>query len=97
MKVLILLSGRFPTEKAYGVTTTGTIKSLIKFGHDVHVFALSSEYEDGSIPSPFYSQHLYKENILTSSLRGIPLLAYPFPIKLLGNLADYFKVKFKRD
>lgn len=69
MKVLILLSGRFPTEKAYGVTTTGTIKSLIKFGHDVHVFALSSEYEDGSIPSPFYSQHLYKENILTSSLK----------------------------
>jgi hypothetical protein len=44
MKVGILLSGRFPTEKAYGVTTNGTIKSLLELGHEVVVYGIKSNY-----------------------------------------------------
>ena len=46
MKVIILLQGRFPTEKAYGVTTTGTIKSLLRLGCQVTVFSLGTDYEE---------------------------------------------------
>jgi glycosyltransferase involved in cell wall biosynthesis len=40
MKVLILLQGRFPTEKAYGVTTTGTVEALFRLGYQVTVFSV---------------------------------------------------------
>ena len=46
MKVLILLQGRFPTEKAYGVTTMGTIKSLLRLGHQVTVFSLTANWDE---------------------------------------------------
>ncbi len=46
MKVLILLQGRFPTEKAYGVTTTGTVKSLLRLGHQVTVFSLATNQDE---------------------------------------------------
>jgi glycosyltransferase involved in cell wall biosynthesis len=45
MKVIILLQGRFPTEKAYGVTTTGTIKSLLRLGYQVTVFSLGTDHD----------------------------------------------------
>lgn len=37
MKFYFVLSGYFPTNKAYGVTTNGTIKALKKEGHEVSV------------------------------------------------------------
>jgi glycosyltransferase involved in cell wall biosynthesis len=46
VKVGILLSGRYPTEKAYGVTTNGTIKSLVRAGHQVIVIAMASDYSE---------------------------------------------------
>ena len=44
MRIGILLSGRYPTEKAYGVTTNSTIKCLSDMGHSVYVLGLSSNY-----------------------------------------------------
>lgn len=38
--------GRFPTEKAYGVTTNGTIRALVKLGHEVTVCAIESTYAE---------------------------------------------------
>jgi len=46
MRIGILLSGRYPTEKAYGVTTNSTIKCLSEMGHTVYVVGLHSIYSE---------------------------------------------------
>lgn len=43
MLVGLFLRGRFPTEKAYGITTIGTVRSLVKLKHTVYIFCLKSE------------------------------------------------------
>lgn len=46
MRIGILLSGRYPTEKAYGVTTNSTAKCLSEMGHSVYVVGLHSSYSE---------------------------------------------------
>lgn len=71
MKVGILLSGRFPTEKAYGVTTNGTIKSLLDLGHEVIVYGIKSDYF-GEIPEDkHFTVENYRENLLSLFLKKI--------------------------
>ncbi len=41
-RILIYVEGRYPTEKAYGVTTEKTIQSLEKFGFSVFVVSFAS-------------------------------------------------------
>lgn len=57
----MLLQGRFPTEKAYGVTTTGTINSLLRLGHQVTVYSLDSNYNYSDIDDTNYVLRHYKE------------------------------------
>ena len=73
MKVLILLQGRFPTEKAYGVTTTGTIKSLLRLGHQVVVFSLDTNYEGLDFKDKNFKLVHYKETKLSTRAK---LLAF---------------------
>ena len=42
MKVALVLLGRFPTDKAYGVTSTATIECLNSMGHEVTVYSFDS-------------------------------------------------------
>lgn len=71
MKVGILLSGRFPTEKAYGVTTNGTIKSLLELGHEVVVYGIKSDY-CGEIPEDeHFKVENYRENLVSLFFREI--------------------------
>ncbi len=86
MRVGILLSGRFPTEKAYGVTTNGTIKSLIGLGHEVIVIGLSSLYVDNETFQDHYSLVHYRENYLSKFLK---FLAFGNG-KYLNKVAWYF-------
>lgn len=76
MKVGILLSGRFPTEKAYGVTTNGTIKSLLDLGHEVVVFGIKSDYH-GEIPEDNkFALENYRENLISIFLKKLSFSNY---------------------
>ena len=43
MRIAIILNGRFPTDKAYGVTTGATYKELVKLGHEVFIYAFPNQ------------------------------------------------------
>ena len=73
MKVLVLLQGRFPTEKAYGVTTTGTIKSLLRLGHQVVVFSLDTDHEELECKDDSFKLEHYAETKLSTRAK---LLAF---------------------
>ena len=73
MKVIILLQGRFPTEKAYGVTTTGTIKSLLRLGHQVAVFSLDTNHEELDFKDNNFILEHYAETKLSTRAK---LLAF---------------------
>lgn len=76
MKVGILLSGRFPTEKAYGVTTNGTIKSLLDLGHEVVVYGIKSDYY-GEIPeAAHFTVENYRENLFSLFLKKVFFSSY---------------------
>lgn len=42
MRILFLLTARFPSTKAYAVTTNGTISALQSLGHETYVFSSSN-------------------------------------------------------
>ena len=69
MKVLILLQGRFPTEKAYGVTTTGTVKSLLRLGHQVTVFSLATNQDELGFNDNNFKLHHYLETKLSRRMK----------------------------
>ena len=69
MKIGILLTGRFPTEKAYGVTTSGTVKALVRAGHEVIVFGTKSNYVDASISSEEYTLENYVESCVANKIK----------------------------
>ena len=43
MRIAIVLNGRFPTDRAYGVTTGATYKELEKLGHKVIIYAFPNQ------------------------------------------------------
>ena len=71
MKIQILLQGRFPTEKAYGVTTTGTINSLLNLGHEVTVYSLDSDYKDSDIDGKNYHLQHYIETKFSKRIKKL--------------------------
>jgi len=71
MKVGILLSGRFPTEKACGITTNGTIKSLLDLGHEVVVYGIKSDYFEESPGYKHFTAENYRENLVSLFLKKI--------------------------
>jgi glycosyltransferase involved in cell wall biosynthesis len=76
MKVGILLSGRFPTEKAYGVTTNGTIKSLLDLGHEVVVYGIKSNYSEETPEDKHFIVENYRENQISLFLKKISFSNY---------------------
>ena len=45
-RIAFVLSSRFPTEKAYGVTTRESVLAVIDKKHEVRIFAKPSDYMD---------------------------------------------------
>ena len=66
--------GRFPTQKAYGVTTNGTIQSLMRLGHKVTVFSIESP------DNKAFQSHLeivnYKETFIGKTLKVIAFRSF---------------------
>lgn len=71
MVVGLFLRGRFPTEKAYGITTIGTVRSLVKLKHTVYIFCLKSE-TPGVVINGVKVVH-YHENLPARALKFIAL------------------------
>ena len=66
--------GRFPTQKAYGVTTTGTIQSLLRLGHKVTVFSIESP-EDWTFQSQVEIIN-YKETLIGKALKVLAFRSF---------------------
>lgn len=69
MNIFFIVKGRYPTEKAYGVTLTETIRSLSKLGHKVSVLSIKSNYIDDLSYSNYYNQINFNENSFQKLLR----------------------------
>jgi glycosyltransferase involved in cell wall biosynthesis len=76
MKVGILLSGRYPTEKAYGVTTNGTVQSLLDLGHQVIVFGIVSNYIEDRSTQDNLTILNYEENFAALFLKRVAFKRY---------------------
>lgn len=63
-KVIFLIRGRYPTEKAYGITTSAMIRELDKIHFDVVVWSLEGEsgMSDKRIKS--YQLNLFSKNLI---------------------------------
>ena len=70
MRIGILLSGRYPTEKAYGVTTNSTIKCLSEMGHSVYVIGLHSLYSEDVPTVNNFAILNYKETRIAKFLKA---------------------------
>ena len=57
MKILFLLTARFPSNKAYSVTTSGTISAMQSLGHETYVVS-SSDVETAS--EEYFMKWLFK-------------------------------------
>ena len=64
-RVAFILGSKFPTVKAYGVTTRETVKVLSQEGYSVRVFAMFSEYSDADYKCISKNiKHLHKNRFI---------------------------------
>ena len=69
MRITFLILGRFPTQKAYGITTTETIRCLNSRGHEVTVFSIASTDNLNNSDSIGFTSRFYRENSLAKFLK----------------------------
>ena len=70
MRITFLLLGRYPTDKAYGITTSETIRCLVSMGNEITVFSIQSKNE-GIFPTEHYRARKYRETWLSEQLRKV--------------------------
>ena len=105
MKITLIVKGRYPTEKAYGVTLTETIRSLLKLGHEVSVISIQSSYVNDQSLSKFYNQINFNENSFHKLLRQlaykrtnfVSVLAWKCYWKMILNVNRNYVKKFNAD
>lgn len=73
-KIAIMLGSKFPTQKAYGITTLYTLTSIIKKNESIRIFCLKSDYQD----TDFKEAVKYITNF---RLRTVPYLLINFAYK----------------
>jgi hypothetical protein len=76
MHIYFVLSGIYPTKKAYGVTTRETIRALMEFGHKVEVVS-RSEIETNFKNGNFVSTRFVKISEFLLKLRKISKIYFP--------------------
>ena len=70
MRIGILLSGRYPTEKAYGVTTNSTVNCLSEMGHSVYIVGLESMYSEDVPIVDNFTVLQFKESRFTKLIKA---------------------------
>ena len=68
MKVDFLLTSSYPTEKAYGVTTSETAKAIREMGIDTRILSVGSSNSD-SAQNHIVLLNSYATNLLTKTLQ----------------------------
>ena len=76
MKIAFVLSAKYPTAKAYGVTTRKSAEALKALGHDVVIFCTESESSD--------------EDFLSSGINVVGLHENRFYLLLRAYLSHVF-------
>ena len=69
MHVTYLILGKFPTQKAYGITTTETIRCLRAAGHDVTVYSMATNNVPDTLAPVEFTSRYYRENRLAKLLK----------------------------
>ena len=93
--IYIVVKGRFPTEKAYGVTLTETINSLSKFGHKISVLSVKSSYVSNLDFNAYYNQINFAEKCFQKLIR---LLSYTGKSKMHTIVWKlYWKIILKKN
>ena len=75
LRIAMILSTKFPTIKAYGVTTRETAKVLISKSHDVKIFCLHGDYTDSDFEKlsknlQFFDQNTFNKNLIKYGEKG---------------------------
>jgi glycosyltransferase involved in cell wall biosynthesis len=68
-KIAYLLGGRFPTNKAYGITCRETINELVLRGHQAKIFCYEYRYSDSDFEKLMPYIHPFRSNKITTFLR----------------------------
>lgn len=64
VKVALILIGRYPTDKAYGITTKNTVDSLIELGHQVFLFSFNPYIkldEDANYNNIYFQENKFQK------------------------------------
>jgi glycosyltransferase involved in cell wall biosynthesis len=77
MRVTFLILGKYPTQKAYGITTSETIRCLNLMGHEVTVFSTYSNTDEAVLPKNYISVN-YKESWFSTQLRESAYTSFSF-------------------
>jgi hypothetical protein len=103
IKVFIILATRFPTEKAYGITTRETLESLLKLGVNARIYSLNSIYTDKdynkilSSVEPLYQGIIFRIFLQLSKLGKSKIFNNFWNIAIiLSLLGSLFRIKFQK-
>ena len=88
-KVLIVLLGRYPTEKAYGVTTKNTIESLDSIGIET-VCVSYPDFGSSELKKGFYT---FREGKLALSLRMLSYRTFGILGKVCWKATTYLSLR----
>ena len=87
MKIAIVLLGRYPTDKAYGVTTNATINCLLNSGHEVYVYSFAPN-KPNNYKNDFHTK-LFVEKLPSRILRSV----FSKSNRLLGKISWFLYVR----
>lgn len=87
MKIALILNGRYPTDKAYGVTSKATYSSLSKKGHEVNIFAFSPK--KASNLKVYENIQYFPENIFLKLIRKCFELSNKYVSKAAWLIYNY--------
>jgi glycosyltransferase involved in cell wall biosynthesis len=88
-KVLIVVLGRYPTEKAYGVTTKNTLESLKSLGVETACVSYP-DFNATTLPTGFYSFH---EGRIARFLRFQSYKSFGYFGKVSWKVTTYFALR----
>jgi glycosyltransferase involved in cell wall biosynthesis len=80
-KVLIFIEGKFPTEKAYGITTVNTVRALEEIGYEVFIVSFNS-LEVGKQKKFSATHYFIPESHLARIIRGRAYKSFGFLSKI---------------
>lgn len=97
MKIAYLISARYPTEKAYGVTIGNSLQSLKNMNHQVEIYSWGKARKD-MFENSIYSVSKFKNQILLNKYNSKYIAKLAFLLnQFLFGLSFVFNFKIVKD